>query len=164
MQFYEALKLLESGERIRRSTHSDISYIVKVDPNVDPNTDGPSRTFGIFVGNKSIGEEYTTQEEASKVLAGIRREHTNMWKDYEKAQKRWDAASSDERGKIPVSERPHAPGKGAEFWKDAEVKEKDPSRKHRINEPYLLAVHRSGVVQPYAVSHSDLFGLDWSLA
>lgn len=164
MQFYEALKLLENGDRVRRSTLQDISYIVKIDPNVVTTTDGPDKTFGIFVGNRSIGEEYLTEEDAKKALSGIRREHTNQWKEYNTAQERWDKATADERGKIPIAERPHAPGKGVDYWKEAEVREKDASRRHRINEPYLLAVHRSGVVQPYAVSHSDLFGLDWSLA
>lgn len=165
MKFSEALKALEEGRPVRRAG-SKYNLIRKVDPRMEPDTDGPSRVFVIVSGEgryMSNQGEFETEEAAKAALKKLRASLTKEHKTYNSLQAAWDAADGPTRTAEKL-----APGISPVFrenyYEGAVVQERNASRTQRLNVPFLIGMTRENTIEPVSLSGADIFAPDWSIA
>lgn len=165
MKFSEALTALEDGRPVRRSG-SRYQWLRRIDPRVEPDIDGPSRVFVIFDSDgryMSNQGEFETEEDAKARLKQLRSALTKEYKAYKEAQEAFDAASPEDKEKQNLKPG-MSPVFRSNYYDGATVTERIASRTTRINVPYIIGMTRDNTIEVVALTGSDIFAPDWSIA
>ena len=164
MIFEEILPILREGRSVKRSSHRHVQLIRLVNPKVEPAVDGPERVW-VLEGHAGLvkpTKHYESEKEAQEALKALRSEHKTVWDNHLKKVAAWEA--TEDRTTLDPSSAPYRPRLAKDYYEGIKITELPAPRRNRINKPFLTVLLKNGTVEPYILTHEDLFASDWGVA
>lgn len=161
MKFPQAFEIMLEGGSCRRASLKDTRLVRVVDPNAEPEMDGPAEVYLVVTEQgRPVGRLGSHSEEAAAVksLEDAKVGLHEAWDTYQSDNTAWLGATPAEREQLP---KPHTPSLRKDYFDRLKVVKRKAPRLNRVTGKFLVAMDSAGALSVYTPSNSDLFATDW---